>query len=223
MKIDTTVADWQSFKFTGNRAPIKLSFDGEMIFLYATSGTFLGFVASSTSKVLSEIRREFSVHFDAFVLRKDPNGLQHGKDKLVHILLYGQREERNSIEWALSRGDIYLKHPLHYYDTSVEYDNPQYFSRPGEKIEIEIENPDAEKTQTKTISQLLDEVCEIFETPGRVSHGSEVVVSSKLKTKLKEHQKTALAMMLEKEAGKLEGNSFGCLWEVSRSQKGNMQ
>lgn len=49
---------------------------------------------------------------------------------------------------------------------------------------------------------------------------SEVEASNRLSTTLKSHQRKALAMMVEKESGKVKGNEFGSVWEFRNMENG---
>ncbi|KAF8538868.1 SNF2 family N-terminal domain-containing protein [Trichophaea hybrida] len=138
--------------------------------------------------------------------------------KTVYILVYGFRKDLEEIGDFLSQNELFLQHPS-FFDPAVHYDNPHYLLSPGKEIEIPDQahlGSQGQAGERKSTSNVVNEISDIFETAGGPTHYSEVRVSAHLKTELKCHQKKALAMMIEKESGKIEDNEFGSLWEVIR-------
>lgn len=55
-------------------------------------------------------------------------------DPMVHVLVYGNRDDKGSIGSCLSDGDVFLQHPITApFDPSITYLNPNYLVRPGGK------------------------------------------------------------------------------------------
>ncbi|KAF8533502.1 SNF2 family N-terminal domain-containing protein [Trichophaea hybrida] len=213
--LSAKIIDRQSVASNNSIIPVQLSFEKGIVRL-KTSREYMGLMEPRISKELSFLSKQHPIHLDAFAVnsRRDKQSKlpEHIVDKLVYVVLYGNIDIRDGVGQYLSDKRLYLQHPLTY-DTSVTYDNPHYFLPPGETLELpNLLDLNLGDGQTKPTSGILDEALEIFE--GVVipeDHKNvELEVISGLKTTLKEHQKVAVAFMVEKENGRLEGNRFGC-------------
>ncbi|KAF8244057.1 hypothetical protein K440DRAFT_663691 [Wilcoxina mikolae CBS 423.85] len=224
--LSAKIIDRQSVTSKNSIIPIQLSFEKGIVRL-KTSKEYMGLMEPRISKELSFLGQQHPIHFDAFAVnsRRDKRSKlpEYIDDKLVYVVLYGNLDIRDGVGQYLSDKRLYLQHPLTY-DTSVTYDNPHYFLPPGETLELpNLLYLNLGDGQTKSTSGILDEALEIFEGVGIPENHQNVELEliSGLKTTLKEHQKVAVAFMVEKEKGHLEGNRFGCLWEVIHSDTGH--
>ncbi|KAK8036956.1 hypothetical protein PG991_001270 [Apiospora marii] len=146
------------------------------------------------------------------------------KPPTLHVTVYGCRTQSEHIGDFLAQRGLFLQAPqLH--DKSVTYFNSQYLVPPGKTFSSttqmdmdELHQMDPlNPNQKSIIMDILDESVQ----PPRIS---EVSISNKLKTTLKEYQRVAFAMMAEKERGSLVGNQFPSLWdEMDTSEYGGLE
>ncbi|KAF3760335.1 hypothetical protein M406DRAFT_269047 [Cryphonectria parasitica EP155] len=187
---------------------------------YEGSGTNAGFLLSQG---LSRLVREKSVTFTASL--GAPKGRQSTSSKDVNsyirvrplrVVVYGFLSDKDTVTNILDKDNLFLQRPEESeYDRTVRYVNPMYFTRPGEEIP-RMPNPLA-VASLRDKSAAFDEE-QLGEASGaNVSLASEKVKqSSRIISTLKEHQLIALATMIEREQGALDGNSkYPSLWQPS--------
>ncbi|KAK8134780.1 hypothetical protein PG984_006792 [Apiospora sp. TS-2023a] len=144
------------------------------------------------------------------------------KPPVLHVTIYGFRTRAEYIGDSLAASGVFLQAPR-LYNESIPYLNPQYLVPPGTEFEppadVDVDEiqqkVSLDPSQKSRIMQILDEsICP--------TTFSEVSISDKLKTTLKEYQKVAFAMMAEKERGSIVGNQFPSLWnEMDTSKHGD--
>ncbi|KAF8862893.1 hypothetical protein BDZ45DRAFT_702737 [Acephala macrosclerotiorum] len=188
---------------------------------------------------LCKLQEEFNIDYVANMVasgsRKDQRTasrkatiLNSAHDCSVRIVVYGVKSEKYSVGHLLSDAGLYLQHPS---DAElyrhVEYWNPHYLLRPGSqmpKLEDLSISPDLSSV-TKIDS--LDEThksrfIQIFNSANGPSNPINQKSSPRLKSALKDHQVTALAMMIEKECGIAENAQFPSLWDLLNSSRSEM-
>ncbi|KAK6835054.1 SNF2 family N-terminal domain-containing protein [Apiospora arundinis] len=135
----------------------------------------------------------------------------------LHVTIYGCRTQAEYIGDSLAASGVFLQVPRRY-NESIPYFNPQYLVPPGAEFKppanIDFDEipqkVSLDPSQKSRIMQILDET--IYPTTL-----SEVSISDKLKTSLKEYQKVAFAMMVEKERGGIVGNQFPSVWDETET------
>lgn len=127
----------------------------------------MGLMEPRISREIDFLRQEYAVSFSAFIINnrgknrsKLPDNID---DKLVYIILYGDRNNKDATGGHLSDKRVYLQHPL-INNTSFTYDNPHYFLPPGETLELP-DFPDLrlDDGPAKPKQGLLDDALEIFQ------------------------------------------------------------
>ncbi|KAH6635023.1 SNF2 family N-terminal domain-containing protein [Chaetomium sp. MPI-SDFR-AT-0129] len=204
---------------------LKLSFQG--------TGKYAGLI---TSEPLGQLVRDFSVSLTA---RIHPAERQPGKkskkvenknrsktnvDSLgvevpVRVVVHGLMTEKDVVARFLSDHDLFFQHPFQgELDGSVPYFNPHYLLRPGAEM------PDLGRlsllcgSTNRTPAKVLDDVSKarlmrVFDLAYDPGESMTAKPSPRLKTTLKRHQLSALAMMTEKECGVIDDAKFPTLWE----------
>ena len=183
------------------------------------SGEYFGLLDQDTASALGPLVNQYSIHLTGFVpirpqTKSSKSSISRGSHQLC-ILLYGIQEEIDTIGKLLSSNEIYLQHPQNQ-DDDVHYNNPHYLTRPGSQIEV----PEAVSSSTRRSWPKRDYMADIFESSQGPELYSEVRASRRLARSLKMHQKKGLAMMIEKEAGRLSDNEFGAIWQIFRDSEG---
>ncbi|KAI0154180.1 hypothetical protein GGR57DRAFT_467470 [Xylariaceae sp. FL1272] len=213
-------------------APLQVSLIGDILsFQYEHTSKRAGFVAS---EALARLLRECSVTLSAVIGQSNTHRDSKSSTRFewdieshpLRILVYGVRSQKDTVTKILDGGSLFLQRPgVSGYDKRVEYFNPMYLLRAGERMprEAYFSRPEDRKLPGATAETQEHEIetgmaLELFNE----ANGSNARVSSKLKqsprlvSQLKEHQLTALSMMIEREEGPLEGKAmFPCLWEPS--------
>ncbi|RBQ66617.1 hypothetical protein FVER14953_21306 [Fusarium verticillioides] len=133
----------------------------------------------------------------------------------------------NNIGDLLEDSELFLQHPTEY-DTRLEYLNPQYLIRPGSTFP----RVNGASFQALANQQSSDQVMEeksksevhrVFDSASGPSTFTQVQPSPRLRTSLQEHQKKALAMMVEKDRGLLDHTVFPSLWETVTTPNGRVE
>jgi len=188
--------DGQDVKITGSHLPVEILFNGEVALIYreATQHSYLGLVEVSTARILSWIRAKCVVHFKASILKTDGASRSKTGSMQVQIVIYGQHCDQDNIGNILSDNKLYLQHPQ-FHDTSVKYENPQYFVAPGEALEIP-DDYESSNNSRVPMSKLVNDVLGVFEGAGITAEYSEVKASSSLSTQLKEWVIHAVALRI---------------------------
>ncbi|OJJ95992.1 hypothetical protein ASPACDRAFT_81685 [Aspergillus aculeatus ATCC 16872] len=138
----------------------------------------------------------------------------------LRVIVYGSINDKDTVGTCLSDAGMYLQHP-----TSVEYDprfpyvNPQYLVRPGGEMPRIDELRISDDEQGSQVSERLNEgvkseLLRIFDTVNTYEGSYEACSSPRLASRLKPHQEVALAMMIERESGQIDGLKFPSIWEA---------
>jgi hypothetical protein len=161
----------------------------------------------------------------------------------IHIIVYGFREHFDAVGALLSENEVFLQHPdLHHWDREFQYENPHYLRIPGSEIII-IPDMETRPSLGRNANDITAaQIDDVFGSAQGPENYSEVESSSRLVTALMRyvsfhhlfehevasptslpysqsltdsdsHQKMGLAMLVEKENGKLESTDFNTLWE----------
>ncbi|RAK81215.1 DEAD/DEAH box helicase [Aspergillus fijiensis CBS 313.89] len=160
----------------------------------------------------------------AALLGKDAGTRECQKPEL-RVIVYGSNNDKDSVGTCLSDAGMYLQHP-----TSVEYDprfpyvNPQYLLRPGSEMPRIDELRISDDEQGSQVSERLNEgvkseLFRILDTASTYDGFYEACSSPRLASILKPHQEVAMAMMMERESGKLDGLKFPSIWEGIEGHK----
>ncbi|KAF5643190.1 SNF2 family domain protein [Fusarium sp. NRRL 52700] len=212
-----------------SHVPIELRFSGHVISLHVEgSGTYMGRVES---KAIVDLVQNYQVIL-ATTLECPPVKKKKSTDsfltsKTLHIVIYGLRKDMNDIGDFLEDSELFLQHPTEY-DTRLEYLNPQYLLRPGSTIP----RVDGATFQALANQHSSDQVMEekakgevhrVFDSASGPSTFTQVQPSPRLRTSLQEHQKKALAMMVEKDCGLLDNTTFPSLWDTVTTSKGRVE
>ncbi|RAH81607.1 hypothetical protein BO86DRAFT_313518 [Aspergillus japonicus CBS 114.51] len=138
----------------------------------------------------------------------------------LRVIVYGSINDKDAVGTCLSDAGMYLQHP-----TSVEYDsrfpyvNPQYLVRPGGEMPRIDELRVSDDEQGSQVSERLNEgvkseLFRILDTVNTYEGSYEACSSPRLASRLKPHQEVALAMMIERESGQIDGLKFPSIWEA---------
>jgi len=138
----------------------------------------------------------------------------------IRIVVYGFNSEKDGVAEFLSKGSLFLQHPsVSECDARVPYDNPQYWLRPGatmpklEDLAISTETAGGISASMVLQEAEKDQLLLLFEsTVTREDGRASIQPSPRIVSQLKEHQAVALAMMVEKECGIIDGAKFPQLW-----------
>lgn len=114
-------------------------------------------------------------------------------DPMVHVLVYGNRDDKDSIGACLNDGGVFLQHPITApFDPRITYLNPNYLVRPGGKGpqlgEIVALGEAQEPQTTRSISSPeKNEIMQIFDSAmPETGTYSTIKQSQRLSTTLKE-------------------------------------
>ncbi|SCN69496.1 related to helicase-like transcription factor protein [Fusarium fujikuroi] len=212
-----------------SHVPIELRFSGHVISLHIEgSGNYMGRIES---KAIVDLVEDYQVTLATTLecpsVKKKKSTDSFQTPKTLHIVVYGLRKDMNEIGDILEDSELFLQHPTEY-DTRLEYLNPQYLLRPGATI------PRADSATFQAIAkhhspeQVMEEkakseVHRVFDSASGPSTFTQVQPSSRLRTSLQEHQKKALAMMVEKDLGLLDNTTFPSLWDPVTTSNGRVE
>ncbi|RYP73408.1 hypothetical protein DL770_007777 [Monosporascus sp. CRB-9-2] len=212
--------------------PVTIHSDGEVLSLcFSDSGRFAGIIASRGLKKLLERHK---VRVTAALCCEQPHKDKKTKiskksddsaskwrlqDAIARVVVYGRMEDKDDIANLLSDAGLFFQHPaLDEHDPGVPYFNPHLLLRPGAEMpKIEgLSISDSQRAATK--GGLLNEVNQgriwrIFELANGAGTSAVVASSPRLRSTLRKHQLQALAMMIERECGVIEGAKFPSLWQ----------
>lgn len=196
---------------------------------YKDSMEYAGLLDHDTALALARLTQTQSVTLIATLPIQKMNRYTKSKsesttNRRLQIVVYGFSQDGRSVGTLLSDAGIYLQRPQ-FYDTCVVYKNPHYLARPGCEIQVSDSNEPVQSTIIPKKDQWRDgatknQVLKVFDAAQGPLHFSEIEASKRLCTTLKSHQRKALAMMVEKESGKVEGNEFGSVWELRKMKNG---
>ncbi|RYP70475.1 hypothetical protein DL771_005412 [Monosporascus sp. 5C6A] len=213
--------------------PVTIRSDGEVLSLcFADSDRFAGII---TSRGLKKLLDRHTVRLTAALCCEQPPGHKKMRiskksrdsaskwrleDAVARVVVYGRMEDKDDIANLLSDAGLFFQQPaLDEYDPGVPYFNPHLLLRPGAempKIEgLSISDPQ----RAATNGGLLDEVNQgriwrIFDLASGAGTSVVAAASPRLRSTLRKHQLQALAMMIERECGVIEGAKFPSLWQA---------
>jgi hypothetical protein len=146
----------------------------------------------------------------------------------LECIVYGFEVDADEVGDFLSDNNLYLQHPSGC-DPDAIYLNPQFLVSPGESMPtlqmLALIKADGAQNSADGVLKEKEkvEVLQVFNHSQGPAVYSEVTSSASVKTPLKEHQMKALAMMAEKEQGKLHDAQFGTLWDISKHNDGKLR
>ncbi|KAI2624406.1 SNF2 family N-terminal domain-containing protein [Hypoxylon sp. NC1633] len=202
--------------FTGKRCKaVTLEVNGTMVTIQDTdSKKYGGLLGVEAARVIISLVETHAVELSASIISPDQ----------IEVLIYGRREEADSIGDMLLERDCFLQ-PPNSYDVSRPYHNPQCLADPDHEAET-FWVPDGSSSTQATVldenkkskvAELLDSA--IGPATFRVVHVSDILI-----TKLKKHQLEALSMMMEKESGSICDANFPTVWvEYSNGESSHLK
>ncbi|KAI3319185.1 hypothetical protein HD806DRAFT_548754 [Xylariaceae sp. AK1471] len=216
-------------------APVQITISDNILMLqYEGSGRHAGLLVS---EALSRLTRECSVTLVATIgASKTQRSKSTSKPMLsidclqirpLQVIVYGLLSEKTIVSDILDGGSLFLQRPEETgYDRRVRYFNPMYLLRPGEDMPKVVGSSTAESSQqtagsiNESYSQELERslALKIFDEANEVNDTAPLNLkqSSRVVSKLKDHQLEALAMMIEREQGPMNNKTrFPSLWEKS--------
>ncbi|KAF5986264.1 hypothetical protein FBULB1_2486 [Fusarium bulbicola] len=212
-----------------SNAPIELRFSGHVISLHVEgSGNYMGRI---DSKAIVDLVQNYQVTLVATLecppVKKQKSTESFQTPKTLHVVIYGLRKDVDDIGDFLEDSELFLQHPSKY-DTRLEYLNPQYLLRPGSSIpRADCATFQALANQHSSDQVMEDkakcEVHQVFDSASGPSTFTQVQPSPRLRTSLKEHQKKALAMMVERDSGLLDDTTFPSLWDTVTTSDGRVE
>jgi hypothetical protein len=132
--------------------------------------------------------------------------------KTLEITIYGCRAKADEIGGMLLDHDCFLQQPDSF-DESMTYFNPQCLTHDDDSMPTWESSGAHLSTPAAGLSVVeKSKVAELLDAAGGPTVFRDVQVSEMLQTGLKQHQRKALAMMIEKEAGTLRGADFHSIW-----------
>ncbi|KAJ0164776.1 hypothetical protein CTA2_225 [Colletotrichum tanaceti] len=214
--------------------PVRLTASESLLKLYfKDSDTYAGIV---TVPALNKILTEFETKLDATLStpvapqtssttasrkKKTPEKYRPNSQSSLRIVVYGTMKDFSVIGKLLSDAGLYLQHPsANECDLNAEYFNPHYLVRPGSCMprldELEISSSNADKASAGTLDETSkSRLMRIFDCADDDGITPKAEPSPRLRSSLKRHQLTALAMMSERECGYVESPQFPSIWERS--------
>ncbi|KAF2239007.1 hypothetical protein EV356DRAFT_226832 [Viridothelium virens] len=182
--------------------------------------------------ILGEILEEFNVKFAATLVslvsqpgksrsKKSMRNLQRSQNCSARIVVYGLQCEKSAVGNILSDAGVYLQQPtVAECDKNIAYANPHYLIRPGSQMPDLEESPTLSDDRSNPGPERLNEVdkgrlMRIFDFANADNLRPPITPSPRLRSCLKDHQLSALVMMIEKECGTIENLMFPSLWQLS--------
>ncbi|KAL2132804.1 hypothetical protein VTI74DRAFT_3373 [Chaetomium olivicolor] len=193
------------------------------------SGQHIGSVSLEYSAAIYQLREKAKVVLTATVLLPHDRNrhLQYVRATL-RVVLYGFLSEKDTVARVLSDGNLHLQHPsADEHAGRVPYFNPQYLIRPGGSMpdleSLRIPSP-ARLSSTGLQTSLTEDerswLLQVFESAHDPDATFRIRPSKRLQSTLKDHQISALAMMVEKECGTFDEAIFPTLWEPTEDEQG---
>ncbi|KAF5241931.1 hypothetical protein FANTH_8891 [Fusarium anthophilum] len=212
-----------------SHVPIELRFSDHVISLHVEgSGNYMGRIES---KAIVDLVQNYQVTLVTTLecppVKQKMSTESFQTPKTLHVVIYGLRKDMDDIGDFLEDSELFLQHPTEY-DTRLEYLNPQYLLRPGSSIPradgatfqaLATQNSSDQVMEEKAKS----EVHRVFDSASGPSIFTQVQPSPRLRTSLKEHQKKALAMMVERDSGLLDNTTFASLWDTVTSSNDRVE
>ncbi|XXG98338.1 Proteasome subunit beta type-5 [Hypoxylon texense] len=193
--------------FNGKAAKeVSLEVNGTLVIIKdANSDEYGGLLDQSSARVMINLIKDHNVEISASI--KTP--------KRIEALIYGWLRESAYVGDMLLEQGCFLQQP-DTYDATRPYHNPQCLLHPNEEIEpprVDVEISTVQGTCLNENEQ--SKVTELLDSATGPSTFRRVEISDILVTELKSHQKKALSMMIEKEAGCTRDAKFPSVWVES--------
>lgn len=204
---------------------------------------YKGLIDHHTGQILAAISRNFTVTFTPFLDYKQymqRNAISQDHRSLL-VIVYGFQRDGDEIGNYFSDSGLHLQHPANF-EHSVPYKNPQYLLRPDSDLRLPISEISHFKPRKIPVDQVLrPQLSQVFDTATGPDIFSNVQLSCRLVTELKSwvpqvsyggklknlmfnrYQRKAVAMMAEKESGKLENQEFPSLWVLRSAMDGRIR
>ncbi|KAH6876382.1 SNF2 family N-terminal domain-containing protein [Thelonectria olida] len=211
--------------------PINMQPHGDFLKLYTSdTGKYAGIVTDPT---LSRLLAKHSVKLSTFLIApQSSKEKEKGKASRLpdpqcslRVVVYGTMGERSEVGRLLSDAGLYLQHPSpeEVELEHVEYFNPHYLLRPGSQMP-RLEDLTISGEDSTTASALNEttkiQLMSIFDTAGDLGIKPTTDPSPRIRSRLKQHQLTALAAMSEKECYSVESRQCPSLWEAAHLYSG---
>ncbi|KAK0617623.1 SNF2 family N-terminal domain-containing protein [Immersiella caudata] len=208
--------------------PVKTEFSGKALKLSdPETGIQIGSGYLSMSIVLFQLKERARVSFTAAVSVAESGRSWQYVRATLRLVVFGFMAEKSTVAKVLSDGDLYLQHPsLSECGSRVPYFNPHYLVRPGGSMprleNLAITDPTRPTSGPRGALTEIEKnmMLQIFESAHDPDAVFGVRPSSRLQTVLKDHQISALAMMIERECGTFDDAKFPSLWEARKTPAG---
>ncbi|KAH7080899.1 SNF2 family N-terminal domain-containing protein [Paraphoma chrysanthemicola] len=210
--------------------PIDLEELGEMVKIKRQAcGKYAGLIRLS---VLGKLLRDGAVQTSATLIKTTPDtseSIEKKSPTLWHsytarIVLAGLKQDQIRVGKLLSDSHQFLQHPYVEECGELEYCNPHYLVRPGASMPKLQGTTSFVSASAKPFGSLTElnksRVLRIFDRDGlggdERSHFHDSI-SPRVKSDLKQHQITAVAMMLARESSDITSCVFPSIWETTKS------
>ncbi|RSL59357.1 hypothetical protein CEP54_007308 [Fusarium duplospermum] len=154
--------------------------------------------------------------------RKDSSMELSSLESTLRIIVYGAMRDSTNVGNLLSSVGLYFQQPsprdVQQLDLDAEYFNPHYLVRPGcqmPRLEDLVTSSDDLTSTTCLDEAAKSQLMGIFDVAGDLAIKPTTTPSSRLRSRLKQHQLTALTMLSEKECSSLDIGQCPSLWEES--------
>lgn len=126
-----------SFDWKGDMQPMRVSiepFGNVLKLLLCTQPQNQKYVGMITMPALRKLHEKHPVHLVGTLFPPKATDAEPDADPMVHVLVYGNRDDKDSIAACLNEGGALLQHPITArFDPGITYLNPNYLVRPGGK------------------------------------------------------------------------------------------
>ncbi|KAI4861311.1 SNF2 family N-terminal domain-containing protein [Hypoxylon rubiginosum] len=185
---------------------VSLEVNGTLVIIKdAISNKYGGLLDQNAARIVVNLIKNYNVELSASI--KAP--------KRIEVLIYGLLRESDSVGDMLLEQDCFLQQP-DWYDATRRYHNPQCLLHPDKETETPwMDNGISSAHATCLGENEKSKVTELLDSATGPSTFRRVEISDILVTELKNHQKKALSMMIEKEAGCTRDAEFPSVWVES--------
>ncbi|KAH7077840.1 SNF2 family N-terminal domain-containing protein [Paraphoma chrysanthemicola] len=210
--------------------PVTLEEFGEMVKIsFQSCGKYAGLIRLP---VVRKVLGDTAVQISATLIKATADSSESvGKKGLTlwhrstaRIVLAGPQQDRFRIGKMLSDSHQFLQHPYVEECGELEYCNPHYLVRPGASMPKLQDTISFSSSSARPVSSLTElnksRVLQIFNRVGlECDKGSRFhnLISHRVKSDLKQHQITAVAMMMERELSDIDSCEFPSIWEPTKS------
>ncbi|KAK3323152.1 SNF2 family N-terminal domain-containing protein [Cercophora scortea] len=198
---------------------VELKIESEFVMIrYSKSKNFAGFLQPRDAQTVLTLTHTFQATLELII--KGPT--------MLAATVYGFQANADSVGQFLSEKEYFLQTPDQ--NGSVPYLNPQAFIPPGTdsqewhsslETDMDINTMQGQATNIDPITK--SKIQKVLDSASGPSTFSETLVSNRLKTPLKLHQRKALAMMVEKESGNIVSPEFPSVWLALANDQGKIR